>query len=153
MEPEIEFKYLIRHRILGALYDEYTRKRPHDLLRKSARKPLDHSNMYKSELIKVLGITEAEFDKYHTALHHEGENQLLCEPDENGNTIIGLHEAGLHAFTDEYWLHKGQREAYEWQRLKMEAKNHFYQKWSFWLGVVIGTVISLTGVLIAMYKK
>lgn len=42
-------------------------------------------------------------------------------------------------------------------RIAFEKMNNndtiFYQKWSFWIGVVLGTAIALTALLVAIYKK
>jgi hypothetical protein len=98
-------KYKYRHRLLGYLYN----KLDHDQLENVE---ITKSRTRFREVAEALKIDPFLLKEYHHALHINSIDQhVKCEGGEE--YWIRLTEAGVFAYTDDYWLREGEKERNE----------------------------------------
>lgn len=98
-------KYIYRHRTLKYLYD------------KIKNEPLHHTDLRKSwsnfnDIATHLKIDAKTLKEYHEGFHFVDKEHVACKSS-NGHFLIGIEEAGVAAYLDDYWLREGEKELNE----------------------------------------
>jgi len=132
----IKKAYTIRHAILEYLYNK-----------------LDQTTLHKTELTKsitsveeistYLNITPIEFKKYHMSFHSFAKDldHVQCFATHNKYTI-GITEAGIIAYLDDYWIKEGQKE--------LNDKVYNVTKWAL---PIVTFLISLAALILSIAKR
>jgi hypothetical protein len=124
----------MRHQILKVLNKKLNSN--HEL---TIKRELNNSNMKIDDLLKELNMPYQEFQNCHLAMHFAKENQLKCTVNDNG-LVVGLEEAGVAAFVDDYWLREGNKDLNE----------RIYDK-TKWLIPLLALLITATSLTYAAY--
>jgi hypothetical protein len=107
--------------------------------------PLGQIDILKStsnfeDIAAALNIDVHELREQHYGFHSVEENHVKCSGGKH--FLMTLEQAGIFAYTDEYWLREGRKE--------MNERIYDYTKWSL---PVLSLIISLFALYISLSSK